>query len=64
MNSFLKKYTINYAKNQRWCESKKSLKKVLTIIKGIWYYKKALEREEKREKEKSARTLKIKQHKI
>lgn len=40
------------------------LKKVLTIIKGIWYYKKALEREEKREKEKGARTLKIKQHKI
>ena len=26
------------------------LKKVLTIIKGIWYHKKALEREEKRER--------------
>ena len=50
MNSFLKKYVINYAKNQRWCKFKKSLKKVLTIIKGIWYYKKALEREEKRER--------------
>ena len=53
MNSFLKKYTINYAKNQRWRESKKSLKKVLTIIKGIWYYKKALEREEKKRKKRA-----------
>ena len=31
-------------------EAKKNLKKVLTIIKRIWYYKKALEREEKRER--------------
>ena len=31
-------------------EAKKNLKKVLTMIKRIWYYKKALEREEKRER--------------
>lgn len=29
------------------------LKKVLTIIKGIWYYKKALEREEKKRKKRA-----------
>ena len=43
-------------------EAEKNQKKVLTMIKRIWYYKKALEREEN--KRESVRTLKIKQHKI